>query len=158
MELREFIEAALSKRLKWAPFLGKPDTVLDADIGYFEAGQCSGCGRTLAEPIAATACSAQEDDYPDYHWFDGLRGLRRRSNWLRPMVDGVWAAASKEADVAFVGADQTCRWCRAPVAACTPGERKTGTLYTRLRLGDLPKPAFGTEEWNWLRRRVVVDW
>jgi len=62
MELPEFIEAALSTRLKWAPFLGKPDTVLDAAIGDFETGQCSGCGRTLAEPIAATASSAQEDD------------------------------------------------------------------------------------------------
>ena len=158
MELPEFIEAALSKRLKWAPFLGKPETVLDADIGYFETGQCSGCGRTLAEPMAATACSAQEDEYPDYHWSDGLKGLHRRSNWLQPLVDGVWAAAAKEAAVSFHGAERICLRCRAPVARRKPDQRTTGTLSARLRLGDLPKPAFGTEEWKWLRRWVVVDW
>jgi len=53
--------------------------------------------------------------------------------------------------VAFRGDDRTGRWCRAPVAPRKLGERKTGTLSARLRLGELQKPGFGTEEWNWLR-------
>lgn len=60
--------------------------------------------------------------------------------------------------MAFRGDDRTGRWCRAPVAPRKLGERKTGTLSARLRLGELQKPGFGTEEWNWLRRWVVVDW
>jgi len=157
MELSEFIEAALSKRLKWAPFLGKPGTPLDADIGYFETGRCAGCQRMLVEPVAATACSAEDDDYPDFHWFEGMSSRRRRTDWLKPLVNRVWAAAANETNVAFRGAD-ACRWCRTQVEPRRQAPWKTGTLSARILLGDLPKPAFGTEEWNWLRRWIVVDW
>lgn len=157
MELPEFVEAALSKRLKWAPFLDKPDTVLDADIDYFETVPCPGCKRMLVMPMAVTTCSAKETDYPDFLWFDGMRSRRRRTAWFDPLVRKVWAAAAKEADVAFRG-ERSCLWCRTPLPPRKQVPWKKGTLSARVRLGDLPKPAFGTEEWNWLRRWVVVDW
>lgn len=155
IELSDFIEAVLNKQLKWAPFLDKPDTLLEADVGYEHIGTCNGCARTIVTADTSRLCVESEFGYPDYLWMDGL-GHVYRTKWHSKVVTAVWQKVSADVDVTFRSAANTCCWCRTPIVSGTNASRVVGNLSAQLRLGDLPKPTFGTVEWDWLRRWFVM--
>jgi hypothetical protein len=155
IELSDFIKAALNKQLKWAPFLNQPDTLLDADVGYEHIGTCNGCARTIVTADMSRLCVTSEVGYPDYLWTDGL-GHGYRTKWHSKVVSAVWQKVSVDVDITFRSAANTCCWCRAPIESDTNARRVVGNLSAQLRLGDLPKPTFGTVEWDWLRRWFVM--
>lgn len=155
IELPVFIEAVLNKQLKWAPFLDKPDTLLEADIGYVQIGTCTGCARKIVAADKSRLCVATEFGYPDYLWVGGFDQMYR-TKWHSKIVAAVWQKVAESADVAFVNARNTCSWCQAPITFDSGPKPSQGTLSTRLRMGDLPKPIVGTVEWNWLCRWYVM--
>ena len=155
MELSEFIGAALDKRLKWAPYLNKPETELQAEVHYSNQGVCPGCGRTVVSPWTSAMYVAKEYGYPEYWWHDAL-SPQRRTRWHGQVVKAVWAAAKKDAVVALASANGTCLWCNTLLDKTAQAPRGNGTLTAELRLGDFPPPAFGTVERDWLQRWYVM--
>ena len=156
IELPDFIEAVLHKQLKWAPFLDKPDTLLDADIGYSQIGTCNGCARKVVTADKSRLCVVSEFGYPGYLWLDGL-GHLYRTKWHSRIVTAVWHKVSADIDVTFRSSANTCGRCRAPIVSDAKSGQVVGNLSAQLRLGDLPKPTFGTVEWNWLHRWYVME-
>lgn len=155
IELPEFVEAVLNKQLKWAPFLGKPDTLLDAKVSYSHEGQCNGCGRTIVSPCGSRLSIAPDLGYPDYLWKHGFTEYGR-THWYGKIVNTTWHKVASEVGVSFRTAKMTCCWCKAPVTGVEPSPTVYGSVSTQLRLGDLPKPRFGTVEWDWLHRWFVL--
>lgn len=155
VELSEFVEAALDGRLKWAPYLDKPDTWLHAEVRYQHRGTCPGCARTVVAPLESSLFTEEMDDYPRYYWHEAM-SPRWRTSWHHRVVSAVWAATKDDASVAFTTRKNTCSWCGAPAGYIDNAVWGEGTLAARLKLGGLPKPAYGTVEWDWLRRWHVV--
>ncbi len=155
IELPDFVEAVLNKRLKWAPFVGKPDTPLDADVGYVQVGTCGGCSRKIVVVDESRLCIASEFGYPDYLCVGGL-GRTRRTKWHSRIADAVWQKVAGDVDVTFRSVSNACCWCHAPIVSGTPTTHADGYLSTQLMLRDLPAPGFGTIEWSWLHRWFVM--
>lgn len=156
--LRDFVYAALNGELKWAPFVGEPETPVDIWVGYAEQGACKGCGRTLGRQNSVTVriAGAKSDEYPQYKWHRRLPPTVR-TKWFRLLVTKVWESAKGDVDVALLGEDSTCCWCGMKASGDTRMESSHGSMVSSLKLGDLPKPAFGTIEWDWLNRWVVLS-
>ena len=154
--LPDFIEAVLHKRLRWAPFLNKPDTLLDADIGLDAVGRCIGCKRTAVTVDSSRLCIASEFGYPDYLWLEGL-GHMKRTRWHPSIVNAVWNQAASSTDFTFCNSVKTCFRCKGSIEYAGHTSRKQLTLSAQIRLDALPKPTFGTVEWDWLRRWYVLQ-
>ena len=155
VELSDFIRSALGGHLKWAPYLSRGETVLNAEIYYWPTGVCTGCGRTLVRAHAVTAHVAANRSYPDFHWHAAM-APRARSNWPRPVLHAVWKATANNVAVAFTSSENTCCWCRAPKPMPSQTTYTSGRLSAQLTLGALPKPSFRTVEWDWLHRWVLM--
>lgn len=151
IELPDFIEAALDKRLKWGPFLGKADTLLDADIRYAHVGTCNSCARTIVSPQGSRLRVATEPGYPDYFWLNAL-SYEWRTHWHSQIVNATWQHVAKDTGITLRSSKGTCCWCKAPAPVESKFPTVYGSISTQFRLGDLPKPRPGTVEWNWLHR------
>lgn len=158
VSLRDFVYSALCGELKWAPFAAKPDTPIDVWVGYAKQGACKGCGRTLGRQNSVTAriAGSQADCYPQYKWHWRLPPAHR-TKWFGPITTQVWEDAKRSVDIALLGKDAACCWCGLKASGNTNMESSYGSLASSLTLGDLPKPAFGTIEWDWLHRWVVLS-
>jgi len=157
VELSDFIRSALAGHLKWAPFLGKGETVLDAEIYAWPEGLCKGCGRTIVRAHSAAISIATEPSYPDYYWHAGM-SPRMRTNWFTSTLNAVWADVAKHVDVTFITSNNTCCWCRSPRdRGINKTTYKSVRLSTKIKLHSLPQPAFRTVEWDWLRRWAIVQ-
>lgn len=155
IELPDFIEAALNKQLKWSPFVNKPDTVLNANVRYAHVGSCNSCARTIVSAQGSRLDIAAEPGYPDYLWLDALR-YEGRTHWHSKIVSATWQNVANDVGLTFRSSKGTCCWCKAPMTVENKFPTKYGSISTQLRLGDLPKPRFGTVEWGWLHRWFVL--
>ena len=154
--LSEFVQGALSRKLKWAPYWQQKNTVLNASIHGHPTGNCEGCGRTVIEESAVSASIASNPEYPWYyhHW---RMPRHKREKWFTPIVDKVWQTAAKSSDLTFESREGNCCWCGASIKKRNHMDFGTKYLPAQLSLGDLPKPAFGTVEYDWLRRWAFVE-
>lgn len=152
-ELSDFIYYALDGNLKWAPYFEAPKTVVDVSIGYGKHGTCSGCGRRLAlhNSVTMHIAGPRRESYPSYRWHAGMEPVVR-TKWSGPAVNYVWDLLKAEVDIALVNRDSTCCWCGVKAKITPYIQNSFGKLTSSLELGALPKPAFGTIEWDWLNR------
>lgn len=158
VSLRDFVYSALTGELKWAPFVGKPETPVDVWVGYAKQGTCKGCGRTLGRQHSVTVrlAGSNADQYPQYKWHWRMSPTAR-TKWSGPLVNQVWEDAKRSVDVALLGKGTACCWCGLKADGNPHMESGYGSLASSATLGDLPKPAFGTIEWDWLNRWVVLS-
>ncbi len=154
VDLVRFIAMALAGNLKWAPLMADKDAMLQAEILYYQGGKCNGCERIIAEPIGVMAKVIGNKEYPSFFWHRAMP-RRQRTYWYNPICKAVWSSVGLISKVTFTNKGNLCAWCGSELEIRFNNYR-THSLTAEVPLTSLPKPAFGTIEWDWIQRWVLV--
>lgn len=154
VELGRFVRMALAGELRWAPLQSTPGTELHAEVLCEESGRCRGCRRFRAVPMGVEARIAGNREYPSYYWHR-LMPPRMRTRWHGSMLNEVWRRVAPETGITFASKRNLCAWCGAELDR-TPATYRQCRIAAPILLRDLPRPAFGTVEWDWIHRWVLA--
>ena len=151
--LSDFVGKALNGALKWAPLALAPEVLCDVSIGILSQGKCLGCERDVGSAYRLEVALSGRPSFPVLNWHQGM--VTRRTYWIESVLATMMKQAQPHQRMALI--DRTkdcCAACGASVAQLGRGGR-SGLLTIPLRLGDLPKPRYGTIEWEWINRWVL---
>jgi hypothetical protein len=155
VDLERFVRMALAGRLKWAPLeSSRNTTMLNAEVLYQKCGECSGCGRTVADVVGVEAKVADNKEYPSFFWHR-LMPPRKRTYWFNKILNGVWFSIASDSNVTFATKGRLCAWCGAEFEFKS-NDYQRYPLTASIPLHSLPKPAFGTIEWDWIHRWILT--
>lgn len=151
VELRDFIDCALSKELAWAPYTG-PGVDMPCDVRVYVKGssRCVGCNRSLGTPYSVSMAMTLDAAYPRFVWHRSM-GARRRSFWAPALAKAVQEESTNSVAVSTPDRPIACRACGAIAQHSLHGNGISSVTGT-VQLTDLPAPRLGTIEWNWLNR------
>nr|WP_315479349.1 competence protein CoiA family protein [uncultured Rhodoferax sp.] len=154
IELPEFVEAALDKRLQWAPYLNRPDTTVNVFVDCEMDGHCRSCARKLYRPFCCWLLIASDEHYPAYRW-SSATDKHYRTKWKTEITDAVWNKFSNAEFVLLQSPNSgRCRCGHGPHYS-DRGPKPTVRLTVQIQLDELPKPRIDTMEWAWLNRWAV---
>lgn len=151
--LSDFVGKALSGALKWAPLASSPEALCNVSARILSQGKCLGCGRDVGSAYTLEVALSGRPSFPVLNWHQGM--VTRRTHWLEPVLARMLIQAQPHQRMALI--DRTkdcCAACGASVAQLGSGGR-SGLLTIPMRLDELPKPRYGTIEWEWINRWVL---
>lgn len=152
--LTDFIGKALNGGLKWAPFSAKPDAECEISVRILSYGKCLNCGRDVGTAYTLEVALAGQPSLPAYNWHQGM--TMRRTNWLEPVLARLRERAADHSQLSLMDRKENCcAACGASASRLGPG-RHSGLLTLAVRLGELPSARYGTIEWDWINRWVLI--
>lgn len=152
--LTEFVDKALNGKLSWAPLAAVPDADCDISVRMHSLGRCLNCGRDVGTPYTLEVALAGQPSFPVFNWHQGM--TRRRTYWLDKVLARLMERAGDHSRMALIDRNTNC------CAACGASADRLGhgahseLLRIPGRLKDFPPPRFGTIEWDWFNRWVLL--
>lgn len=91
---------------------------------------------------------------PVFNWHQGM--TTRRTHWLEPVLARLQKRAAEHPHLALIKrATNSCAACGASANRLGDGAH-SGLLKIQAQLKDLPQPRYGTIEWDWFNRWVLL--
>ena len=150
----EFVGQALNGGLKWAPLTTTADADCDVSVRMLAFGKCLNCGRDVGTPYMLEVALAGQPSFPVFNWHQGM--TRRRTYWLDQVLARLREGAADHPRMALMDhKTNSCAACKASANRLGHGAH-SGLLKFRMRLKDFPPPRYGTIEWDWFNRWVLL--
>lgn len=152
--LSDFVDKALNGSLKWAPLAATPDALCDISVRMLSHGKCLNCGRNVGTAYTLEVAIAGQPSFPVFNWHQGM--TTRRTCWLDKVVGHLQERAANIPRMALIDRKANCcSACRTSVDRLDHGAH-SGLLKFSWRLRDFPSPRYGTIEWDWFNRWVLL--
>jgi hypothetical protein len=151
--LTEFVGKALNGDLKWAPLVTNPDVGCDVSVRILSQGKCLNCGRDVGRAYTLEVALTGQPTFPIFNWHRGM--TTRRTHWLEPVLAKLIARAEDHPRIALIDEKTNCCAACGKSASHLGHGAHAGLLKITTRVKDLPKPRYGTIEWDWFHRWVL---
>lgn len=153
--LTQFVGRALDGGLKWAPLAtASPDADCDISVRMLSRGKCLTCGRDVGTAYTLEVALAGQPSFPVFNWHQGM--TTRRTHWLDPVLARLIERAADHPRMALIERETNCcAACGASASRLGHGGH-SGLLKIPGRLKDFPRPRYGTIEWDWFNRWVLM--
>ena len=152
--LSDFVSKALNGALKWAPLTSAWDALCNVSVRILSQGKCLNCGRDVGNAYTFVVALSGRPSFPELHWHQGM--VTRRTHWREPVLAKLIDQSADHPRMALINRSKNC------CAACDASVERlghatqSGLVTIAMRLDELPKPRYGTIEWDWMNRWVLL--